>query len=179
MKNRKPDSKPAAGAAPSHWPWIGAALAALIVLFWAYGPTMNTGFLFDDIKQRFAMPAASDPLSSWIGPVRPVLMFSYFVNNRISPTSTGSYHLLNLLIHLFSGVLIYFVIRRLLALANMAETQRTPYALFGALVFLLHPLQTESVAYISGRSDALCGMFAAAAFAAFLYRKTTAISWLA
>src|SRR3954452_174725 len=108
MKNRKPESRPAGSSPSQPWTLIGAAFAALILLFWAYGPTMNTGFLFDDIKQRFAMPAASDPLSSWIGPVRPVLMFSYFVNNRISPTSTGSYHLLNLLIHLFSGVLIYF-----------------------------------------------------------------------
>src|SRR4051794_31435183 len=169
MKNRKPDSKPAAGAAPSPWPWIGAALAALIVLFWAYGPTMNTGFLFDDTKQRFAMPAASDPLSSWIGPVRPVLMFTYFVNSRISPSDTGSYHLFNVFIHALSGILVYFVIRRLLGFANLPQASRTPYAVFGALVFLLHPLQTESVAYISGRSDALCGMLACAAFAVFLY----------
>ncbi len=177
MKTRKPDFKPAAGAVTTPWPWIGTGFAALILLFWAYGPTMSTGFLFDDAKQRFAMPAASDPLSSWIGPVRPVLMFTYFVNTRMSPNDTGSYHLFNLFIHVLSGALVYFVIRRLLTLANLDQSSRTPFALFGALLFLLHPLQTESVAYISGRSDALCGMLACASFAAFLYRKTPAISW--
>ncbi|MEO8370828.1 MAG: hypothetical protein ABI806_16715, partial [Candidatus Solibacter sp.] len=178
MKTRKPDFKPAAATPTSPWAWIGAAFAALILLFWAYGPTMSTGFLFDDVKQRFAMPAASDPLSAWIGPVRPVLMFTYFVNTRISAAEdTSSYHLFNLVIHALSGVLVYLVIRRLLALANLEPRSRTPYAVFGALLFLLHPVQTESVAYISGRSDALCGMFACGAFAAFLYRKTPAISW--
>ena len=181
MKTRKPDLKPATAptATPwaTPWAWIGAAFAALILLFWAYGPTMSSPFLFDDGTQRFAGPAAAEPLSAWIGPVRPVLMATYFLNTRISPNDTGSYHLFNLFIHAISGVLIYFVIRRLLTLANLDPSTRTPFAIFGALLFLLHPLQSESVAYISGRSDALCGMFGAAAFAAFLYRKTAAISW--
>ena len=51
------------------------------------------------------------------------------------------------------------------------------FAAFGALLFLLHPLQTESVAYIAGRSDSLCGMFGCASWAAFLYRRSKAISW--
>jgi len=126
MKTRKPDFKPAAKAATMPWAWIGAAFAAVIFLFWAYGPTMNTAFLFDDVKQRFAMPAGSDPLSSWIGPVRPVLMLSYFVNHRLSPEDTGSYHLFNLLIHMLSGVLVYLVIRRLLTLAELDPGSRTP-----------------------------------------------------
>ncbi|MEO8596212.1 MAG: tetratricopeptide repeat protein [Candidatus Solibacter sp.] len=177
MKNRKPDLHPAPRAATSPGVWVGVALAALIALFWAYAPTMNTGFLFDDAKQRFAMTAAKDPLSEWIGPVRPVLMLTYFINTRISPADTGSYHLFNVLIHALCGLLIFFVIRRILALAALPAKSHTPLALFGALLFLFHPLQTESVAYISGRSDALCGLFGAAAFAAFLYRKSPAISW--
>ena len=44
--------------------------------------------------------------------------------------------------------------------AGADASSRTPFAAFGAFLFLLHPLQTESVAYISGRSESLCGMFA-------------------
>ncbi|MCX6632194.1 MAG: hypothetical protein NTW28_31675, partial [Candidatus Solibacter sp.] len=76
-----------------------------------------------------------------------------------------------------AGILIFLVIRRLLEWAGTAESLRTPFAAFGGLLFLLHPLQAESVAYISGRSDALCGMFGCASFAAFLYRRAPAISW--
>ena len=59
----------------------------------------------------------------------------------------------------------------------MRSRSRTPFAAFGALLFLLHPLQTEAVAYIAGRSESLSGMFVFAAFAVFLYRRATAISW--
>lgn len=177
MKIRKPKSAPV--EAPASRPWMPyvAALATLVVLFWAYGPAMHTPFLFDDTKQLFAIPAASQPLSSWIGPLRPVLMFSYWVNTQISTQDTSSFHLFNILIHALAGVFVFLVIRRLLEWAPAQPSSRTPLAAFGALLFLLHPLQAESVAYISGRSDSLCGMFGCASFAAFLYRRSPAISW--
>jgi tetratricopeptide (TPR) repeat protein len=104
-------------------------------------------------------------------------MFSYFINTRISLQDTSSYHLFNILIHAITGILVFLVIRRLMEWAGAGETSRTPFAAFGAFLFLLHPLQTESVAYISGRSESLCGLFGCASLAAFLYRRTTAISW--
>jgi Tfp pilus assembly protein PilF len=48
---------------------------------------------------------------------------------------------------------------------------------FAAAVFLLHPVQTEAVAYLTGRSESLSAMFLLAAFAVFLYRRHAAISW--
>ena len=177
MKTRKPDSPSAKVPATRQWMWYGAALVTLVVLFWVYSPPMHTAFLFDDNTQQFAMPSASAPLNAWIGPVRPVLMFSYWVNTRISMEDTFSYHFFNILIHALAGVFVFLVIRRLLEWAAVPEPSRTPFAAFGVALFLLHPLQAESVAYISGRSDALCGMFGCASFAAFLYRRSAAISW--
>ena len=177
MKTKKPKSARAEAPATRTWLWCGAALATLAVVFWAYGPAMHTGFLFDDTTQHFALPTASQPLSSWIGPVRPVLMFSYWVNSRISMEDTSWYHYFNILIHALAGIFVFLVIRRLLEWAGAEESSRTPWAAFGTLLFLLHPLQAESVAYISGRSDSLCGMLSCASFAAFLYRRSPAISW--
>ena len=177
MKTRKPDSARVVAPATRPWMWYGAGLAALAVLFWVYGPAMHTGFLFDDTKQQFALPAASQPLSSWIGRVRPLLMFTYLVNTRISMEDTSSYHVFNILIHALTGIFVFLVIRRLLEWAGIEKSRRIPFAAFGALLFLLHPLQAESVAYISGRSDALCGLFGCASFAAFLYRRSPAITW--
>jgi tetratricopeptide (TPR) repeat protein len=157
--------------------WYGTGLAAVAVLFWVYGPAMHTGFLFDDTKQMFALPSASLPLHFWIGRVRPVLMLTYWANTRISMEDTSSYHLFNILIHSLAGIFIFLVIRRLLEWAGAEKSTRTPFAAFGALLFLLHPLQAESVAYISGRSDALCGLIGCAAFAVFLYRPSPAITW--
>src|ERR1017187_5094691 len=68
MKTRKRDSARVAPPPATHnWMWYGTGLAALAVLFWVYGPAMHTGFLFDDTKQLFALPTASQPLSAWIG----------------------------------------------------------------------------------------------------------------
>jgi protein O-mannosyl-transferase len=164
---------------PAEQPWIkwAVALVACIVLFWAYAPSLHSVFLFDDTTQMFALPSVTMPLSHWIGPVRPALMFTYFVNSRISIDDTTSYHVFNIAIHALSGFFVWLVLRRLLAWANLPESRRGLFAGFGALLFLFHPLQTESVAYISGRSDSLCGMFAAASFAAFVCRRSVAISW--
>jgi tetratricopeptide (TPR) repeat protein len=104
-------------------------------------------------------------------------MFTYFVNARISTEDTTLYHAFNLLIHALTGVFVFLIIRRLLEWAGAGESSRAPWAAFGAMLFLLHPLQTESVAYISGRSDALCGMFASASLAVFMCRPSAAISW--
>src|SRR5260370_27406900 len=179
MKIRKPDPARAKAPAPPSrpWMWYGAALATLVVLLWAYGPAVHAPFLFDDSKQQFALPSASAPLSTWIGPVRPVLMFSYWVNTRISMEDTSSYHVFNVLIHMLTGILVFLVIRRLLEWAGAEKPSRTPFAAFGAVLFLLHPLPADSVAYISGRSESLCGMFASASYSAFLYRRSPAISW--
>jgi tetratricopeptide (TPR) repeat protein len=178
MKNKK--SRPSAPAAQTRPDWYGPAaiLGGMILLLWAYGPALHGAFVFDDTKQQYALPAAAEPLRSWIGPVRPILMFSYWANVQISHQDTFSFHMLNLMIHAFTAVLVFFVIRRLLEWSGAAESNRNPFALFGAFLFLLHPLQTESVAYIAGRSESLCGMFSCASYAAFLYRRSKAISWL-
>src|SRR5712671_2323553 len=68
-----------------------AAAVVLIVFLWAYSPVMHTGFLFDDTKQIFALSSGSSSLWNWIGPVRPVLMATYWFNNQLSQDTT-SYH---------------------------------------------------------------------------------------
>src|ERR1035438_7929628 len=128
MKAKKPESARADIPATRTRLWYGAALAAFAVVFWAYGPDMHTGFLFDDARQQFALPTASQPLASWIGPVRPVLMFSYWVNSRISMEDTSSYHLFNVLIHALAGIFVFLVIRRLLEWAGAEKSTRAPLA---------------------------------------------------
>ena len=176
-KSAAPRARQAAAQRPDWLPYLAAAAIPALVLLWAYSPVMHTGFLFDDTNQMFARPEAAEPLRAWIGPVRPVLMFTYWMNVQLSNQDTFSFHAVNLLIHSIAAVLVFLVIRRLMEWAGSDPRLRTWMAAFGAALFLLHPLQTESVAYIAGRSEALSGMFAAASIAAFLYRKSAAISW--
>ena len=50
--------------------------------------------------------------------------------------------------------------------------------MIGALVFAIHPLQTESVSYVAGRSESLAALFLLLAYVVFLYRRNESISWV-
>jgi tetratricopeptide (TPR) repeat protein len=160
-----------------HYFALGAFIAAIAVL-WAYGPSMNGPFLFDDNYLPFAVSDISaKPLSAFLHGQRPLLMATYWLSARMSPNDTWWYHFLNVVIHCVTTVLVFFIVRRLLIWANIGESRRGLMAGFAAALFLLHPAQTEAVSYIAGRSDALSVMLAFAAFAVFLYRRQEAASW--
>ena len=163
---------------PSRPPMLYAAVAALIAFLWAYSPVLSAPFVFDDTKQIFALGKETGSLWSWMRtPIRPLLMGTYWFNNRLSHDDTFSYHALNLVIHALAAAFVWLILRRLAEWSGMEARRREVLAAFGAALFLLHPAQTESVAYIAGRSESFSGMLAAASLAAFLYRKTPAISW--
>jgi tetratricopeptide (TPR) repeat protein len=167
-----PPSKPRAG-----WRWWVFA-AALLTVFTAYSPALRGPFLFDDNMLPFAIgDVASAPLRVWMSGVRPALMFTYWINARISGDDTFSYHALNVAIHCATAWLVYLIVLRLLEWARLAGPRRGLLAGFAAAVFLLHPIQTEAVAYLAGRSECLSVMLAFAAFAIFLYRRKQEASW--
>ena len=130
-----------------NWIYAGAIAAVVILVFWAYAPCLRGAFLFDDAVLPFALPGASAPLAIWLRGVRPVLMASYWLNSRISgDESTYSYHIFNVLIHLATTGLIFLIARRLLEWSRIDRLRRDVLAAFAAALFLLHPIQSESVA---------------------------------
>jgi tetratricopeptide (TPR) repeat protein len=182
-ENRKVGPPPTVAAAEIalHPQWhyfaLGAILAGIVVL-WAYWPSMSGPFLFDDNFLPFAVSNIStQPLSAFLHGQRPLLMATYWLSARLSPDDTWWYHFLNVIIHCVTTVLVFFIVRRLLKWANIAESRRGLLAGFAAALFLLHPAQTEAVAYVAGRSDALSVMLAYAAFTVFLYRREEGASW--
>jgi len=171
----------AAQAALSKRGWRGLywaiAAAAAMVACWVYGPSMRAPFLFDDNYLPFALPSVNAPLSAWLRGVRPLLMFTYWFNQRLSGDDTLPYHLVNVFFHCLSSGLVYFIVLRLLEWAGSPKGLRPLLAGFAAAVFLLHPVQTEAVAYLAGRSDGLSVMLVLAGYAVFLYRPDTAVPW--
>ncbi len=161
------------------WPfWVGLG-AALCAAFIVYAPGLNGAFVFDDITLPFATPHRA--LRDWLG-VRPLLMISYWLNYQLSGQETFTYHATNVLLHTANAILVFFIIRKILELAG-AEASRLntsrlniPAAFAGAL-FLLHPVQTEAVTYVAGRSETLSVLLFFGAFTVFLYRESVAVSW--
>jgi hypothetical protein len=97
--------------------------------------------------------------------VRPVLHATFLVDRSLYGEHPACYHLLNVLLHLGSGILIY----RILTRAATEETSSVP--LWTALLFLIHPITTETVTYISGRASGLMTFFYLLAL--FLYLKAS------
>jgi tetratricopeptide (TPR) repeat protein len=124
------------------------------------------------------LPGADSSFRDWIHGVRPVLMASYWFSYRWAGETTYAYHFGNVAIHLAAGGLIGLILLRLLDWSGVADPKRTWMAAFGAALFLLHPLNSEAVAYLAGRSESLSTAFTLAAYAVFLYRPKAAASWL-
>ena len=181
MKNRKHEVRKTvtapAAARSGAWPWVLAVVGAVVVVFWAYSPAMHGEFLFDDNALPFSLPNAAAPLRAWIGQIRPVLMFTYWINSRLSAEDPYSYHVFNVILHCLTSLLMFPMVRRLLEWSGARESLRNLLAGFAALLFLLHPVQAESVAYLAGRSEALSVLLVFASFAVFLYRPQPAVAW--
>ncbi|HEY4088578.1 MAG TPA: tetratricopeptide repeat protein [Bryobacteraceae bacterium] len=129
---------------------------------------MNGPFVFDDWHLPFSDPHATvGAFRFWIGAVRPVLMATYWANFAISGTNPLSYHLVNVAFHAANALLVFFILERLFEISGSVFNRRS-YALAGAAIFLLHPLQTEAVDYIAGRSESVAAFFFLAGWLVFL-----------
>jgi tetratricopeptide (TPR) repeat protein len=160
------------------WPWA-AALAGLVIVLEIYGPALSGVFVLDDRYLPFMDPnAAQYSLRAWIGITRPLLNFSYWLNFQASGIEPEAYHLTNVLLHFLGSAVIALVAARLLELAGTTGRARTILSAIAGGLFLLHPLQTESVAYVASRSEVLSVLLYFSAFAIFLYRRTESITIL-
>jgi Tfp pilus assembly protein PilF len=120
----------------------------------------------------------------------PITWLSFSANYAGGGMDPGGYHLVSLLVHAANAAVFYFVARRLIAAAHDDGRQagRTdPAAIWGAvaaaLVFAVHPLRVESVAWITERRDVLSGFFFLTAILAYLRavetRDRAAPGWMA
>jgi hypothetical protein len=103
------------------------------------------------------------------GGVRPLLKASYALNWTLGAGAFG-FHLVNIGVHALNAVLLYWIGRELCARWS-AEGQGERFsgaALVAALLFALHPAQTEAVTYVSGRSSSLMASFYLGAMLVYL-----------
>ena len=160
------------------WPWV-AALAALIVVLEVYGPALSGAFVLDDRYLVFMDPnAAQMSFKTWITGTRPLLYFTYWLNFQSSALDPEAYHLTNVFLHFLGSLVITFIAARLLELSGTTGRARTILSAIAGGLFLLHPLQTESVAYVASRSEVLSVLLYFSAFAVFLYRRTESMTIL-
>jgi protein O-mannosyl-transferase len=172
-KTKTPPPPPAPEPVAAGKPWwhFALPLGLLLALFVVYAPALRGPFLFDDLRLPFTKSAElALPVTFFLSGVRPLLSALFWLEGNTWGMNPFPYHLLNLLLHAVNGALVWLILRRIV--------KNDFAALFGAALFLFHPLQTEAVSYIASRSETLSIFFVYSAFAVFLYRSDLSIGWL-
>lgn len=98
-----------------------------------------------------SMLALFDPANMVMDTYTPLTQLSFLVNNRFDGLYAPSFHIVNLWLHVLNGLLLLIILRRL-------EFKRE-YSFWVSLLFLIHPMHVESVAWISARKDLLYVLF--------------------
>jgi Flp pilus assembly protein TadD len=138
---------------------FAVAMAAFLV----YARTIPYSFVFDDIENILNNPAffKFHPSQIWhflVQPWRALVQISYGLTHYLFGYNPVAYHLVNVLIHTINSVFV-FGIARLLAKRWLSQDKVEIYAVAAGLIFAVHPLHSEAVAYVWGRSSSLCALF--------------------
>ncbi len=154
---------------------FNASAAAVIVWVAAvafFAPTLACGFVYDDqgnILQNPSFRGLTGDHLRWMftdlggGHYMPLTWLTLAWDHAIGGLEPAGYHLTNTLLHGFNAVLVYVLALLFLTRApSIAGVRRA--ALFGALLYGLHPQRVESVAWVTERRDLLAGFFALASF---------------
>jgi protein O-mannosyl-transferase len=172
----RPDT-PIGGTAA--WPaWLSGGLIVLAALA-AYHGSFTGPLVYDDLPaiaenptiRQLSLAALAPPSGGLTVSGRPVLNLSFALNYAVSGTSVWSYHALNLGIHILAGLALWGIARRTLRHWRKGPGGALPpeaLALAIALLWTVHPLQTESVMYLAQRAESLMGLFYLLTFYCFL-----------
>ena len=155
---------------------VGVAL--IVGAVWiVYGRALNAPFVFDDSESvndnrsivslwpligNAQRPGPLNPPKETTTSGRPLVNLSLAVNYYFGQLNPVGYHLFNLIVHVLSALLVMAIVQRALCLeyfeGKFASASR-PLSLAVALLWALHPLQTETVVYVTQRTELMVGFF--------------------
>jgi len=136
-----------------------------------YVNSLQCPFIFDDIPSIVRNPSIRQlwpltvPLRSIpVGAVhsRPIANLSLAVNYAVCGLDAPGYHIVNILLHVLTALLLYGIVRRTLRLARYGDTflrSATRMAMAVALIWSVHPLTTNVVTYVIQRTEGLMALF--------------------
>ncbi len=145
--------------------WLVPPLLILAAGVAAYANSFAGCFLLDDeraivnaqaIRHLWPFPGAPLP-----GP-RSLVTWTLALNYALGGLNTWGYHAFNLLVHLLAALTLYGLVLGTLSLPSLQSrygSHARGIALATALIWMVHPLQTESVTYIIQRAEAMAGLF--------------------
>jgi Flp pilus assembly protein TadD len=128
------------------------ALILLLACLWVYAPAYHGDWLWDDDQLVIANPVMKEPggiWKIWFAPrgadYFPLTMSTLWAEWQIWGANPTGFHMVNIILHAVGSLLVWRVFRQL----------GVPCAWLGALIYAVHPLNVESVAWISERKNTL------------------------
>ena len=162
--------------------WLVVIFLLCFLLYW---PSLEGPFLFDDLHNIYynagIQITSLSPEALWQAAFsnkdffRPLPMASFGVNHYLHGMDTKGYHLVNMAIHFLAAVFLFLFIRKTLLLPacrGQAENASLLAAL-SALLWMAHPVQTQSVSYVVQRMNSMAGMFFILSLLLYVYGRTS------
>jgi tetratricopeptide (TPR) repeat protein len=152
--------------------WLALLAAAVSALL--YVNALDNPFVYDDFRTVLNNPSIDDVWAVrtivYREMTRPVVNFSYAIDRAVFGSGPFGHHLTSVLLHAVTVLLLFQLARRTVedmpGRPGGPPLRATVVAFTTAASFGFHPLMTEAVGYISGRSEVLCGLFFIAALLA-------------
>ena len=167
---------------PAQAAWWEHALAIIALVLLAvvpYVPSLGGDFVYDDPNavSQSTLIRSLTPISTFLKlSTRPLTDYTYAIDYAIGGLDPSAYHATGIVLHATTTVLVYVFAWLTLGLPSLAPRYgraRFAIALAAAALFAAHPLASETVAYISSRSESLAGMWYLVAVIAFIRARTT------
>lgn len=155
-------------------------LSLISVSFLVYLNALRGGFVWDDMVlivdnegirkwgcfwedfTRDFFDTTDDIIDFKYGYYRPIISLSYMADYVLWGLNPWGFHLSNIIFHTICGILVYLIFNLLF------DNRYTSLA--ASLLFVCHPIHTESVTWISGRTDVVAAIFFLSAF--YFYQRT-------
>ena len=180
-KHRTAGREPTPGMRRSTYWGFAAVLFVLGLLI--YSPCLTGPFILDDydLTETFSAVRLGE-LGPLIRSGRPLLYASYIANHRLTGFDPFSFHLTNILLHCLNAFLLWRFLAALLTadrVGGLLDSHWRQFVIYAVpLLFLTSPIQTESVAYISSRSEVLGATFYLSAMWVFAGPLRTKRPWM-
>ena len=170
------------------------SIALLCIII--YSNTLNSPFAFDDFPNIKKNPyfrvidldfqGLYDAGFKSPNPTRPVANISFALNYYFGKYDVKGYHVVNITIHIINGILVYLLALIIFQQASNIPNQKIPQfrgasipliSFFTALIFISHPVQTQSVTYIVQRMNSMSAMFYLMSLLLYINGRLTRIKW--
>ncbi len=183
-------------------PLLAVAAGVLVAAFVIFGPALTAPFDFDDgpaIVTNTTIRRLWPPTALLHAPVgtpvsgRPIVNYSFAIDYAVNrwlgiaqtpspaaPHETIGFHVANVLLHALTALLLLALIRRTMRLGRIPDAWRSladPIALTVVALWLVHPIQSEAVDYVTQRTELLVSLFYVATLYAALRAAAAGVWW--